>query len=171
MRKEAADAISEMFKDAASCGEYLYGVSGYRSYSRQATIYDKNVRQRGSAATNMVSAIPGHSEHQTGLAIDISCKELMGLLSESFADTSEGKWVQKNCHKYGFIVRYPKNKEKITGYSYEPWHIRYVGTEVSTYLHDNDITLEEYYDYKPGEITDSNIISDAATAEDLSEEK
>lgn len=165
MRSEAASALEEMFAAAADSGETLYGVSAYRSYSRQSEIYNKNIRQRGSAATNKVSAIPGHSEHQTGLAIDISCKELNGSLSEKFAYTSEGQWVSDNSYKYGFIVRYPKDKEHITGYTYEPWHIRYVGTDLATYLHDNDYTLEEYFNYNPGFDLNSDIISDAATAE------
>lgn len=165
MRDVAAKALENMFADASEDCEVLYGVSGYRSYSRQTAIYNNNIRQRGSAATNQVSAVPGHSEHQTGLSIDISCKDLNGDLSTEFAGTSEGKWVADNCYKYGFIIRYPKNREKITGYTYEPWHIRYVGTEVATYIYDNDITFEEYFGYTPKKDLSNLIISDAATAE------
>lgn len=170
MRKKAAQALEQMFDDACKDDKILYGVSAYRSYARQADIYSKNIRQRGSYATNKVSAIPGHSEHQTGLAIDISCKMLNGALSERFANTSEGRWVEDNCYRYGFIIRYPKDKEKVTGYTYEPWHIRYVGIPVATYLHDNNLTLEEYYNYTPDTTSDSDIISDAATAEKVSDD-
>ncbi len=165
MRKEAADALEKMFAAAEKDGVILYGVSGYRSYERQTEIYNKNIRMRGISVTSQISAYPGHSEHQTGLAIDISCGQLSGALSEKLAYTAEGKWVDENCHKYGFIIRYPKDKENITGYSYEPWHIRYIGTEIAEYLHDNDLTLEEYYNYKPSKDISEDIISDAATAE------
>ena len=102
----------------------------------------------------------GTSEHQTGLAIDISCPTMNGILTDKFGETKEGKWVAENSYKYGFIVRYPKNKSNITGYGYEPWHIRYVGTELAKYLFDNNITLDEYYDYK----LDANIVDRNAYA-------
>lgn len=165
MRSEAAQALEEMFRAADAENVILYGVSGYRSYSRQSEIYNKNIRLRGSAATNKVSALPGHSEHQTGLAIDISCKQLGGALSERFAKTAEGKWVDTNCYKFGFIIRYPQDKENLTGYSYEPWHIRYIGKDVAAYIYEHGITLEEYYSYKPSKDLSEDIISDAATAE------
>jgi len=160
LRKEAADALEKMFNDASEEGISLYGVSGYRSYARQKQIYEKNVRLRGSKSTNKVSASPGHSEHQTGLAIDISSKSLGDNLTKEFANTPEGKWVAKNCYQYGFIVRYPKGAEKITGYSYEPWHIRYVGTELSEYIYNEDITLEEYFGYSLDEYYLDSIVSD-----------
>lgn len=165
MRKEAADALEKMFSDAQDDNIYLYGVSAYRSYQRQKEIYDKNVRNRGSKATDKVSAAPGHSEHQSGLAIDISSKSLGCNLCETFGDTEEGKWVAKNCYQYGFIIRYPKGAEHITGYTYEPWHLRYVGTEISDYIHKENITLEEYYGYTLSDYYLDNIISDAATSE------
>ncbi len=170
MRKEAAKALEKMFKAAGKKDKTLYGVSAYRSYTRQADIYAKNVRERGRDATNKVSSMPGHSEHQTGLAIDISCKQLNGALSERFADTAEGQWVEGNCYRYGFIIRYPKNKEDITGYSYEPWHIRYVGIPVATYIYEHRLTLEEYFNYTPDSNSDTGIISDAATAEKVTTE-
>lgn len=165
LRQEAAEAIEKMFCEALDDGIVLYGVSGYRSYARQKEIYDKNVRMRGIQATNKVSAAPGHSEHQTGLAMDISTKSLGGALTEKFGDTPEGKWVAKNCYQYGFIIRYPENTEQITGYSYEPWHIRYVGTEISEYIHNEGITFEEYYGYTLDEYYLDNIISDSGTNE------
>lgn len=160
LREEAATALEKMFDDASDEGISLYGVSGYRSYARQKEIYEKNVRLRGSKSTNKVSASPGHSEHQTGLAIDISSKSLGENLTDEFADTPEGKWVAKNCYRYGFIVRYPKGAEKITGYSYEPWHIRYVGTELSEYIYNEDITLEEYFGYSLDDYYLDSIVSD-----------
>ena len=160
LREEAATALEKMFDDASDEGISLYGVSGYRSYARQKEIYEKNVRLRGSKSTNKVSASPGHSEHQTGLAIDISSKSLGENLTDEFADTPEGKWIAKNCYRYGFIVRYPKGAEKITGYSYEPWHIRYVGTELSEYIYNEDITLEEYFGYSLDDYYLDSIVSD-----------
>lgn len=145
LRKPAAKSIEKMFRDAEKKGIILYGVSGYRSYARQKQIYDLNVATRGRAATDMVSAKPGNSEHQTGLTMDISSRSVGYQLSQAFGNTKEGKWVAKNAHKYGFIVRYPNGKSKITGYHYEPWHIRYVGIPAATYLYKNKLTLEEYY--------------------------
>lgn len=165
LRQEAAEALEKMFSEAQDDNIILYGVSGYRSYARQKEIYDKNVRMRGSQATNKVSAAPGHSEHQTGLAMDISSKSLGGRLTEQFGNTTEGKWVAENCYQYGFIIRYPENMEQITGYSYEPWHLRYVGTEISEYIHSENITLEEYYGYTLDEYYLDNIISDSGTNE------
>lgn len=165
LRQEAAEALEKMFSEAQDDNIILYGVSGYRSYARQKEIYDKNVRMRGSQATNKVSAAPGHSEHQTGLAMDISSKALGGRLTEQFGNTTEGRWVAENCYQYGFIIRYPENMEQITGYSYEPWHLRYVGTEISEYIHSENITLEEYYGYTLDEYYLDNIISDSGTNE------
>lgn len=145
MRKIAANALEKLFAAAKKDGVELYGISGYRSYARQKEIYDRNVAIRGKAATDAVSAMPGSSEHQTGLTIDVSAKSVGYRLDQSFGDTKEGKWLAKHCHEYGFIIRYPYEKEKITGYSYEPWHIRYVGTSIAGYLYKNDLTLEEYY--------------------------
>ncbi len=145
LRKVAADALERLFQAGEKEGVILYGVSGYRSYARQKQIYDRNVATRGVKATNAVSAQPGSSEHQTGLTIDVSAKSVVYRLDQSFGDTKEGKWLAKNAHSYGYIIRYPYGKAKITGYSYEPWHIRFVGKTVATYLYENNLTLEEYY--------------------------
>nr|MBP3598947.1 M15 family metallopeptidase [Eubacterium sp.] len=145
MRKVAADALERLFKAGEKEGVILYGVSGYRSYARQKQIYDRNVATRGVEATNAVSAKPGSSEHQTGLTIDVSAKSVAYRLDQSFGDTKEGKWLAKHAHLYGYIIRYPYGKAKITGYSYEPWHIRFVGKTVATYLYENNMTMEEYY--------------------------
>lgn len=146
LRKEAARALEKMFAAAKKEKKIkLYGVSGYRSYKRQNQIYRYNVSHRGHDATDSVSALPGSSEHQTGLTIDISSKSVDLELIPAFAKTREGKWVAKNAHKFGFIIRYPKGKSKITGYSFEPWHLRYVGKNTASYLYKNKLTLEEYY--------------------------
>lgn len=145
VRQVTADALEELFQSAAQKGIILKGVSGYRSYERQQQIYSNNVKTRGEEETNLVSAQPGSSEHQTGLAIDVSSDSVGCALEESFGATEEGQWLAKNCHKFGFIIRYPEDKTSITGYSYEPWHIRYVGEELASYLYKKDWTLEEYY--------------------------
>lgn len=146
MTPEAGEALAHLFDAAYTEAELtLYGVSAYRSYARQYTIYATNLATQGIAHTNRYSAAPGRSEHQTGLAIDISCASEGFGLEDTFADTPEGIWVAGNAHRFGFILRYPKDKEHITGYNYEPWHIRYVGTELAGYLYETGLTLDEYY--------------------------
>lgn len=135
------NSFNEMKSEASKLGLNLYISSGFRSYSLQNTIYNNYVNMDGKANADTYSARAGHSEHQTGLAFDLNS------IDSSFADTQEGKWVNDNAYKYGFIIRYPKGKESITGYMYEPWHLRYVGTNLATKLYNsgNWITLEEYY--------------------------
>lgn len=145
MRETAAIALEQLFEGAGKKGYVLKGVSAYRSYERQRQIYQKNLATKGRRHTKQFSAKPGSSEHQTGLTIDVSCSSVGCALEEAFAETEEGQWLAKNCHKYGFIIRYPKEKSDVTGYSYEPWHIRYVGKNLAKYLYKNDLTLEEYY--------------------------
>ncbi len=149
MRSEAAKAIEKLFAAAEKDGCFLSGVSGYRSYARQYKIFTNNIVTQGKTHTLQYSAVPGTSEHQTGLSMDVSTKSLNYKLSDEFADTLEGKWLANNSYKYGFIIRYPKDKADITGYAYEPWHIRYVGRGLSYYLYDNQLTLDEYYHYTP----------------------
>ena len=136
MRKEAASALEELFKAAEDENYYLYAVSGYRSYSYQKSIYNPY---------SGYSAPAGASEHQLGLARDITLAKYNGTLSVDFGNTKEGKWVKENAHKYGFIIRYLQGKEDITGYNYEPWHLRYLGVDLATELYEKNITLEEYY--------------------------
>lgn len=132
--------FNKMASDAKKEGINLNIISGFRSYSRQQSIYNNYVSKDGQTAADRYSARPGHSEHQTGLAADINS------LSQSFENTNEGKWLNNNCYKYGFIIRFVKDKENETGYMFEPWHIRYVGVDVATKLYNNGnwITLEEY---------------------------
>lgn len=149
MRPEAASALEELFEAAKKEGLTLYGISAYRSYDRQRKIFLNNIVKKGKYHTLRYSAVPGTSEHQTGLAIDVSTKGLRFRLVNDFANTAEGKWLADNAHHYGYIVRYPKDKYEITGYAYEPWHIRYVGQDLANYLYSNSLTLDEYYNYTP----------------------
>jgi zinc D-Ala-D-Ala carboxypeptidase len=144
LRKEAADAIKALFDESENQGLELLAQSGYRSYDTQVSIFAYNENQYGEARANQVSAQPGQSEHQTGLAIDVTSPKVEYQLVEEFGETREGKWVADNAHKYGFIVRYLKGKEEITGYQYEPWHLRYVGIDHAQEIHKRGITLEEY---------------------------
>ena len=131
---------NKMNEDAKNEGINLKIISGFRSYSTQKTLYNNYVNRDGKAAADRYSARAGHSEHQSGLAADINS------LEQSWENTKEGKWLNDNCYKYGFIIRYPKGKESITGYMFEPWHIRYVGVDVATAIYNNGnwSTLEEY---------------------------
>ncbi len=115
-------------------------LSGFRSYDRQKEIYNKYLEEDSKNVDNY-SARPGHSEHQSGLAIDIN------NASDTFIDSKEAKWLDKNAYKYGFILRYPKNKNNITGYKFEPWHYRYVGKKLAKKLYNNGswLTMEEYF--------------------------
>ena len=122
--------------------------SGYRSYEYQEKIYNEIVREKGFNYALRSVAKPGYSEHQTGLAIDICIyKDGKSYIEHDIEDYPETKWLHTNAHKYGFILRYPKDKEEITGYMYEPWHLRYVG-DISLYIYNNNLALEEYYNEK-----------------------
>ena len=145
MRPEAASALEALFEGAAEAGLTLYSTSGYRSYSTQKAIFDRKAAERGEQAANRSVAKPGYSEHQTGLAMDIEGETTLGTgLTEAFGESPEGIWVAEHCHEYGFIIRYPKDKTNITGYIYEPWHIRYVGVEAATEITELGVTFEEY---------------------------
>lgn len=135
---DAQAAFDEMQADAAAEGLNIYISSGFRSYDYQAGLYQRYVDKDGKEEADRYSARPGHSEHQTGLAFDLNSIDV------SFADTKEGKWVLRNCYKYGFIIRYPADKEDITGYKWEPWHIRYLGKETAQSVYDSGLCLEEY---------------------------
>ncbi|GLV65918.1 hypothetical protein Bmyc01_45870 [Bacillus mycoides] len=147
LRKEAADALEKLFDLAKQEGIQLNAVSGFRSYEYQKNLYASNVKKNGQEHTDRFSAKPGHSEHQTGLTMDVSSKSANNELELSFANTKEGKWLKDNAHRAGFIIRYPKGKESITGYAYEPWHIRYVG-DIAENIYKKHLTLEEYMNMK-----------------------
>lgn len=141
---ETEFALNSMIADASSEGIDLVMVSGYRSFEYQIEVFNYWVNTLGYDEATQVSAIPGYSEHQTGLAVDVGAANGVCELQTCFESTQEGQWVKDNAHEYGFIIRYPYGKEDITGYSYEPWHLRYVGVDVATYIYENNLTLEEY---------------------------
>jgi D-alanyl-D-alanine carboxypeptidase len=146
MQPIAAKALEELFNQAQKDGIVLAAVSGYRSYATQERLFNNEVKSVGGSfeKANQSVAQPGQSEHQTGLAMDVSCKSLNYLLNESFGDTTEGKWLKQHAKDFGFIIRYPSDKVDITGYSYEPWHIRYVGKDAANYIVSKNITFDEY---------------------------
>ena len=140
MKGNAADALKRLFDKGEEEGIILYALSGYRSYEAQKDLYENSIKTKGKDYTYKYVAMAGESEHQSGLAMDITNAEK----STGFENTREGKWLQKNAHKFGFIIRYGIGKEDITGYNYEPWHVRYVGTRSSEEIYSKDITLEEF---------------------------
>lgn len=144
MNKVASDQLTQLFDAAKRAGHDLYALSGYRSYQTQDTLYNNYVAQHGQEAASKFSAQPGHSEHQTGLAMDVTSAAVNYELSQAFGETEEGKWIAENAFRFGFILRYLQGKEHITGYMYEPWHFRYVGKEMAQLLHERELTYEEY---------------------------
>lgn len=140
LTQEAADAYDKMCADVLAAGLTMTDSSSYRSFTYQTNLYNYYVKQDGVEATDRVSARPGFSEHQTGLAVDIS----NGLGIDLFVNTQTYQWVSQNCARYGFIMRYPKGKEEVTGYSFESWHYRYVGVEVAQAVMEKGLTLDEY---------------------------
>lgn len=143
MDLQAAMALDSLFKAASSHAITLLAVSGYRDYEYQSMLYKNQISAVGKEEADKYVAQPGASEHQTGLAMDVLSNEY-GSLDEGFANTKAYKWLLENCYKYGFIIRYPKGKESITGYNYEPWHLRYVGITAATEITQKSLTLEEY---------------------------
>ena len=144
LTSETYDAFKNMFNAAKKESLTLIINSSYRSFEEQEEVYDYYKNIKGESYADKIAARKGHSEHQTGMAIDI---QTYGSNSSNFEEFDEFKWLQDNAHKYGFILRYPKGKEYITGYEYESWHYRYVGVEAATYIHENNITFDEYYAY------------------------
>jgi len=143
LRRVASEALENLFQEAKNENIILLGVSGYRSYNYQVNVYNNSIYRNGQQHADKYVAHPGTSEHQTGLAMDVVSTEYTNL-DENFVNTRAYKWLKENCYKYGFIIRYPKGKEDITGYKFEPWHIRYVGIDVATEIMNRNITLEEY---------------------------
>ncbi|MDM5156687.1 M15 family metallopeptidase [Bacillus sp. DX1.1] len=148
LRKDAAEALETMFDAAKQQGLELTAVSGFRSYKRQQSLHNMYIKRQGQAEADSVSAIPGTSEHQTGLAMDISSKSANYQLEPIFGETEEGKWVAAHAHEFGFVIRYLEDKTDVTEYAYEPWHLRFVGNPYATYLHKHHLTLEEAMDAK-----------------------
>ena len=146
LQTEAASAYNKMAKAAAADGVQIKAVSGYRSYARQVELFNYYTKLYGKEYASRISAVPGTSEHQTGLAMDVGNYNGACALEECFEDTAVGRWVAKHAQKYGFILRYPKGQENVTGYAYEPWHFRYVGTSLAnSYKASGAKTLEHYY--------------------------
>ncbi|MGH4124436.1 MAG: M15 family metallopeptidase [Clostridium sp.] len=140
MEEVAGDALKKLFEKSEQEGIILYGLSGYRSYATQKDLYENSIKTNGKGYTDNYVAMAGKSEHQSGLAMDITNSKK----STGFEYTKEGIWLKDNAYKFGFIIRYGKGKEEVTGYNYEPWHVRYVGTENSKKIYLKDITLEEF---------------------------
>lgn len=136
---ETEAAFQELVAGAAADGINIFLVSGYRSYTKQESTYLYWCSVYGTTEADRISAKPGFTEHQLGMAIDVNS------LEESFADTAEGQWLKEHCWEYGFIIRYPKEKEHLTGYAYEPWHIRYLGKDLAQKVTESGLCLEEYF--------------------------
>ena len=139
LRKVAKENFEKLAQTALNYGYYIKIVSAYRSYDYQDSLYQYYVKDKGLTYADMASARPGHSEHQTGLSFDVEGSNHDYNL---FEESKEFPWMEKNAHKFGFILRYPKGKEHITGFKYEPWHYRYVGIKVATLLYKQNLTLE-----------------------------
>ncbi|MEN2768807.1 D-alanyl-D-alanine carboxypeptidase family protein [Ornithinibacillus xuwenensis] len=146
MREVAAIALEEMFAASDLESLDLFAQSGYRSYERQNGLFAQYASTYGEEQANTFSAKPGESEHQSGLTMDVTSSHVNYSLVVEFGETEEGIWLAEHAAEYGFIIRYPKGKEDITGYQYEPWHLRYVGVTAAKEIMDRGITLEEYLD-------------------------
>jgi D-alanyl-D-alanine carboxypeptidase len=145
MRRIASEALSEMFEDALKDDIELVARSGYRSHATQTSLYNGYVSKYGQEYADKYSARPGTSEHQTGLAMDITAESVNLQLDDNFGKTKEGQWLAQNAHRFGFIIRYPEGMENITGYFFEPWHVRYLGVNLATNVYNSGLTLEEYF--------------------------
>lgn len=151
LRDTAATATQNLFAAAQAAGYNLQVSTAYRGYTYQKTLYDSYVAKSGQAAADTFSARPGYSEHQTGWALDIRTVDNQCPLEACFGDLPAGKWLAANAYQYGFILRYPADKTVVTGYSYEPWHFRYVGTELAAEMHRQGITtMEEFFGVSGG---------------------
>ncbi|SOE72838.1 D-alanyl-D-alanine carboxypeptidase [Salinibacterium xinjiangense] len=148
LRQVASDAAVAMFAAFASesGGLQMQSQSAYRSYSTQESVYAGWVSSLGQAGADLTSARPGYSEHQTGLSIDVSASPANCTLEQCFANTPQGQWLASEAWRFGFVLRYPNGKSDVTGYEFEPWHMRYVGAELATELHTTGVqTLEEFF--------------------------
>jgi D-alanyl-D-alanine carboxypeptidase len=144
LRKVAADAMTQMLTDARAQSINLLAQSGYRSYEYQAQVYGNEVQTFGQTQADRESARPGHSEHQLGLAMDFTTRALGYDLNNSFAATPEGRWLAQNAARYGFVLSYPQDKEAITGYTYEPWHYRYIGVDAAQKFLASGLALNQW---------------------------
>ena len=145
LRKEPKEKLDALLSEARAQSINLRLISGYRSQSSQDSLYSSYLSKDGQALADTYSARPRHSEHQTGLAVDLGNNDNICDLDICFSETPGGKWLSQNSYKFGFIIRYQKDKTDITGYQFEPWHLRYVGTDIAKDLHSSNKTLEEYF--------------------------
>lgn len=145
LRAPAAKALEELFAAADQAGHQLFAQSGFRSYERQETLFTAYAQSHGEEEANQFSARPGESEHQTGLAMDITSEAVNYELTTDFGDTPEGQWVKEHAADFGFIIRYTEEKVAITEYQFEPWHLRYVGQRAAQEIVEDELTLEEYF--------------------------
>ena len=147
--KATQDTLNAFIKMQTDClnetGIKILINSSYRSYEEQEAVYNNYVKSYDEEYADKIAARPGHSEHQTGLSLDIF--STTDTKMKEFENSKTYKWLKKNAYKYGFIIRYPKDKEDITGFSFEPWHYRYVGVDIAKTIYEEDITYEEYYEY------------------------
>lgn len=149
LREPAAEAAKELFAAAREDGIELTVVSAYRSYAYQQELYDNYIAEHGSEVTNEMSAMPGHSEHQTGLALDVDSPDGQHTLQQSFGDTEAGQWLAEHAHEYGFVIRYPQDAQEITGFSYEPWHLRYFGEQYAKHIAEGSGVAETEFGLPP----------------------
>lgn len=148
MRSEAATAFDAMCEAAMASGYEIVSTTAYRSFDFQASLYSYYVNSEGQEWADANIAKPGTSEHQTGLAADCASASVAYELVAEFGDTAEGIWLRDHAHNYGFIIRYPMDMQDITGFTYEPWHIRYVGIATAVIIYNNNLTLEEFLEDK-----------------------
>lgn len=149
LREEAAEAAEDLFVAAQEDDIELQAISSFRSYDYQQQLYDSYLEQYGDDNTNGMSSRPGHSEHQTGLAMDIDSPDGQHTLQTSFGQTEAGEWLAEHAHEYGFVVRYPEDGQDITGFQYEPWHLRYFGEQFATQIFNNSGIAEDEFELEP----------------------
>ena len=150
LREEAAAALEELISEATKDGIDLWVTTAYRDFEHQRALYEQRYAAGGQEAADELTARPGFSEHQTGLAVDMSFEGNTDCnLRACFADTDQGEWLAEHAARFGFIIRYPEGAEPITGYSYEPWHLRYVGEATAQEVTEQEVTLEEYWGQPP----------------------
>lgn len=147
LRSDIVPFLIEMFKQGQEEGVNLKIGSAYRSYDYQTSLFNSNAQKYGVAITNQTIALPGQSEHQLGLAVDLVSNDNSCYIETCFESQKEGLWLASNSYKYGFVLRYPKDKETVTGYSYEPWHFRFVGIDLSSALFESKLTFDEVQPY------------------------
>lgn len=149
LRAEAAEATEQLFAAAREAGIDLRVISAYRSFAYQQELYEGYAAQHGTDRTNEMSARPGHSEHQTGLALDVDTPDGAHTLYQSFGDTQAGQWLAEHAHHYGFVIRYPQGAHEVTGFQYEPWHLRYFGKNHAQHIMEGSGVAETEFDLVP----------------------